>query len=332
MLDRSALVDPIGALGGSGEIYTAAETRPQLSGDRLMQATPDELLAFYAPIYVQQYAEVSSEGFHYEHDSDLFGQPFLVGNSRGGMETKIDVSQPSVYSHYDRRQIGSQSHVQLTYTLWYPRHPRTRRIDIEPGVIDSNVVRITLDERNKPLIYETVLACGCYHKVFVEQRLEEASRASFGPPEHGKKYSIEKNISFGFDFEVAGIVETPDDSPAAPVVFISSGEHKVQGLHSSAGLHWPTDTAAVHKYRLADYEELNSVPIAGSQSSGPVFNGLDDQQVYGAERMERFLFMWIGTDDAGHPRRNDRILLHFDQSAWMDPNLFHHYLRLPPGF
>lgn len=135
-----------------------------------------------------------------------------------------------------------------------------------------------------------------------------------------------------FDFEVAGIVATPGNHAAPPVVFISSGEHKVLGLHSSAALKWPSGPDAIHGYRLADYHELQSLPVAGSQATHSMFNEFNDQQVWGAERMERFIFMWIGTDDAGHPRRNDQLLLHFDQSAWMDPDLFHHYLRLPPEF
>ena len=194
------------------------------------------------------------------------------------------------------------------------------------------MIRITLDEQNRPLIYETVLACGCYHKVFVERRLEEARCACFGPPERGKRYSIEKKIPLGFDFEVAGLVDSSYDHPAPPVVFISSGEHKVLGLHSSASLQWPSDPDAVSTYQLADYQELQSVPVSGTQDARSIFNESNDQQVWGADRMERFIFMWIGTDDAGHPRRNDEILLHFDQASWMDPNLFHKYLRLPARF
>lgn len=49
-------------------------------------------------------------------------------------------------------------------------------------------------------------------------------------------------------------------------------------------------------------------------------------------RMERFIFMGIGTDDAGHPRGNDAILLHVDQSARMAPKPVSKQRRLPPKF
>ncbi len=236
-----------------------------------------------------------------------------------------------MYGIFDRRKIGQRQHVQLTYTVWYPRHPRTKRFDIEPGLVDSGVVRITLDEQNRPLLYETVLACGCYHKVFVEKRVEDLSREYFGPPVGNKQYSVARPIPFQFDFEVAGLVDSPYQTPAPPVVFVSSGEHKVLGLHSSAGLRWPQQDGAVVRYRLADYRELSARPVVHEGQVHSMFDSSDDQQVLGAQRLERFVFAAIGTGDAGHPRRNDKILLHFDQSAWMDPDLFSRYLRIPPG-
>jgi len=36
-------------------------------------------------------------------------------------------------------------------------------------------------------------------------------------------------------------------------------------------------------------------------------------------------------DDASHPRANDQIKLHFDQSTWGDTTIYERFLRLPPG-
>jgi len=330
MLKQTALSDPLGAVEGTGQVFTSATSRTISSPD-IAQASDSELLAFYAPIIVQQYKPASEKGYEYEHEVDLFGSPFLERLPNGKLLTRIDSNQPSMYGIFHRRRIGQSPHVPLTYTVWYRRHPRTKRFDIEPGLVDSGVVRITLDESNRPLIYETVLACGCYHKVFVEKRLENASRQHFGPPERDKEYSVAKRMPFRFDFEVAGLVDTPYEVPAPPVVFVSSGEHKVLGLHSSAMLNWPQRRGAVVSYRLADYRELSAIPIANEGTTHSMFNSANDQQVLGAQRLERFIFAAVGTDDAGHPRRNDQILLHFDQSAWMDPNLFFRYLRIPPA-
>ncbi|MEQ9410087.1 MAG: hypothetical protein RIK87_20290 [Fuerstiella sp.] len=199
MLKQTAIPDPLGAVDGSGQVFTSMASRTISTGN-IAQATDLELPAFYAPVIVQQYKPASEDGYVYEHEVDLFGSPFPERLPNGRLQTRIDSKQPTVYGIFDRRRIGQRPHGQLTYTLWYRRHTRTKRFDIEPGLVDSGVVRITLDEQNRPLNYETVLACGCYHKVFVEK----------------------------------------------------------------------------------------------------------------------------------HPRRNDQILLRFDQAAWMDPYLFFRYLRLPP--
>ncbi len=332
MLDVYALDAPITAIEGNGHVYTNSQQRPALNGNSLASATPSELLAFYSPVLIQQFKDVNEHGYSYPRDSDMIGRPYLTRSSKGTPYTKIDISNPTMYSFYDNKIIAGRSHPQLTYTVWYPRHPRTKRFDIEPGNIDSNVVRITLDDRNHPLLYETVLACGCYHKVFVERSVELASAAYYGSPEKGKEHSIAKNIPMGFDFEIAGIVDTPPEQPSAPVVFISSGEHKVLGLHPSAGLNWNEVGQNMSSYRLAAYRELTRLPFQNEASVKPMFNSHNDQQVWGAERMERFIFWIIGTDDAGHPRRNDQILLHFDQARWNDPAIYSKYLRLPPGF
>ncbi|VAX42402.1 hypothetical protein MNBD_PLANCTO02-2144 [hydrothermal vent metagenome] len=332
MLDATAVHNPIQALGGSGKVYIPNRQRPALSGEQITSATPQQLAAFYSPIIVQQFKEVSDKGYRYPHDSDLIGEPFLTPTGKRDPITNIDVSQPTMYALYENGQVAGRLHKQLTYTVWYPRHPRTKNFDIEPGHIDSGVVRITLDDNNRPLLYETVLACGCYHKVFVERRIENAAAAQYGQPEEGKEHSIAKNIPLGFDFEVAGIVDSNYDQPAAPVVFVSSGDHKVLGLHSSSQFQFPDENGQVASYRLADYSELLHLTYGNNGATHSMFNPNNDQQVYGADRFERYIFWVIGTDDAGHPRRNDQILLHFDQARWKDPALFNKYLRLPSGF
>jgi hypothetical protein len=226
--------------------------------------------------------------------------------------------------------LGGHEHVQLTYTAWYPAHPRMKTIDLEEADIDSCVVRVTLDSRNAPLFYETIAACGCFHKVFIEHWLEERTAQTFGSPEKDKKYVVERTVKDSIDWEVAGVVDEPRDQPRRPVVFIKAGDHKVLGMGSAARLRVPKE-AEVHPYALADYSELYSVPVAGTHEKAPFFDLGKGGKVWGAERKERFIFSWMGVDDAGHPRANDQIKLHFDQSTWSDPTIYEQYLRLPPG-
>ena len=224
----------------------------------------------------------------------------------------------------------ARDHVQLTYTAWYPAHPRMKTIDLEAADIDSCVLRVTLDAQNAPLFYETIAACGCFHKVFVERRVEEAAAAKFGPPEKDKKFAVERTVKDAIDWEVAGIVDEPRDQPRRPVVFLKAGDHKVIGMGSAARLRVPSG-ADVHTYELADYADLYAVPVDDGPEKAPFFDVGNGGKVWGAERKERFIFSLIGVDDAGQPRANDQIKLHFDQSTWGDTTIYTRFLRLPPG-
>ncbi|HUY33027.1 MAG TPA: hypothetical protein VMV69_09615 [Pirellulales bacterium] len=331
MLDASAVARPLAAFGGSGAIYAPGSPRSPLSAEQVAAATLEQLAQHYAPIYVQGHEPAKAGKYAWPVEDDSIGRAYLIRRPNGKLATQIDTGRPTVYAFAEKRRLGDREHVQLTYTVWYPRHPRTKKVDIEAADIDSGVLRLTLDGQNRPLFYETVLACGCYHKVFVESVVEAEARRVYGQPVKGKKFAVEKPASMALDWEVAGEVRTPPDGPCAPVVFVSGGEHRVVGLQSSAGFRWPDPARTVWPYRLAGYRELMAAPVDDGAETAPIFNSNDDQQVWGADRMERFIFMWIGTNDAGHPRRDDQILLHFDQSKWRNPQNYQRYLRLPPG-
>ena len=84
-------------------------------------------------------------------------------------------------------------------------------------------------------------------------------------------------------------------------------------------------------YELTEYADLYSLPVANSQDKKPFFDLGNGGKVWGAQRKERFLLSLIGVDAAGHPRANDQIKLHFDQSTWGDGTIYEKYLRLPAG-
>jgi hypothetical protein len=114
------------------------------------------------------------------------------------------------------------------------------------------------------------------------------------------------------------------------VVFLKAGDHKVLGAGSAGRLRVPAG-ADVRRYELAEYAELYSLPVAGSKAKAPFFNLGNGGKVWGAQRKERFLLSLVGVNDAGHPRANDQIKLHFDQSTWGDATIYERFLRLPPG-
>lgn len=164
----------------------------------------------------------------------------------------------------------------------------------------------------------------------VERWIEEAAGQTYGPPQKGKKFCVERAVKEEINWEVAGVVNEPRERPGRPVVFLTAGDHKVIGLGSPTTLRAPRK-ADRHDYETTSYGDLYAVPIDGSDEQAAFFDMEHGAKVRGADRKERFLFAWWSVDDAGHPRADDQIKMHFDQSTWGDPTIYGKFLRLPPG-
>jgi hypothetical protein len=287
------------------------------------------LVTYYAPVLIQQRADPASQKHPYPPEYDLIGTAQLRRDAKGELKSAIG-GEPAVYAIYQKLRIGDSDHVQLTYTAWYPAHPKMKMFDLEEADIDSCVLRVTLGDQNAPILFETIAACGCFHKAFVEKWVEEAAAKQYRVPEQGKKFAVERTVKGDIDWEVAGVVDEPRERPSRPVVFIKAGDHKVMGMGSTARLRVPQG-ADVRLYAITDYAKLYDVQIENSAERAPFFDLGKGGKVRGAERKERLIFSLIGVDGAGQPRANDQIKLHFDQSTWSDPSIYGKFLRLPPG-
>ena len=330
MLGEDALEDPIKAVGGDGIVFAPRKDGAALSRKQLASATPEVLAEYYAPIFVQQRVDSRALEHPYPPEYDTIGQVHLRRDAKDKLKAYV-AGPPRVYVIFKKVQIEGHEHIQITYTAWYPAHPRMKSFDVEAADIDSCVVRVTLDGDNAPLFYETIAACGCFHKIFVEKHIEDAARRTFVTPEKDKKYCVAKTLKDDIDWEVAGIVNEPRDQPRRPVVFLKAGDHKVFGLGSAAHLRVPAGAEA-HPYEMVPYADLYSVAVDGGGSPAPFFDLGNGGKVYGAERKkESMLMSFVGVNSAGQPRADDQIKMHFDQSTWGDPAIYGKYLRLPPG-
>jgi hypothetical protein len=330
MLGQEALEDPIKAVGGDGMVFTPGQDSLPLSRNQLAAADPETLVTYYAPIFVQQRVDTQAQRFPYPPEYDMIGQAHLRKETNGKLTSYV-AGAPKVYAILKKLPIDGHDRIQLTYTAWYPAHPKMKAIDLEAASIDSCVIRITLDADHAPVLYETIAACGCFHKVFVERWVEEAAKETFGPPEKDKTFSVERLVKDGIDWEVAGVVDGQRDKPRRPVVFIKAGDHKVIGLGSAARLSVPS-TAEKHPYEMASYGDLYAINVDDSGEQAPFFDMDDGGKVRGAARTkEKFFLSFVGVDSAGQPRADDQIKMHFDDSTWGDSTIYNKYLRLPPG-
>ena len=187
------------------------------------------------------------------------------------------------------------------------------------------MLRITLDADNVPLFYETIAACGGFHKVFVSKWVEEAASAAYHGPESDKKYAVERNVKDAIDWEVAGVVDESRDRPGRPVVFVKAGDHKVLGVGSAAAAN-PEASGSSHLCAGRLSRPLLAERGEHEGREGAVLRrarqGLGRRT--GAKRL---VLAFTGMTDAGTPRAHDHIRLHYDQSAWDDANSYANFLH-----
>ncbi len=281
-------------------------------------ATDDQLLRTYAPIIVQQ-VDPAAE---YSTDVDRIGAPSVRITPRGQIEAWVDPSKPVVLARVSRSRIGQAWHKQLNYSIWYPEHPPMKSGDPEAGHTEGVLLRLTLDEAQRPILAETCFACGCFHRVFPVEALERAATEQFGRIESGRSPLGRKQ-----PFQVDAIIPqsmghfTPE-SPH-PVMFVYSGKH-FAGAVEFGGYHGvPGETV---EYTIAPEASIEALPLgAGIAASFFARDGL----VRGADRPEATMLYPTGFYHAGTPRIHDAHLIHFDQYDYNDPGLLEKLLRLP---
>lgn len=260
-------VEPAGpavAQGQVGEVL-ARSPRDALGVPQFTPADLDLLFRAYAPRY-----EIDTRG-----SFDRFGAlVWKVGHDA----PQVDDSRPVVYRRLAFTRLQGQVLPQLVYTLWFPERPRTHALDLLGGALDGLVMRVTLGEDGKPLVWDSIHPCGCYHMFFPTAALRDQQ-----PPDASGEWAfIPSRLP----------VMAPGDRVA---VRTASGSHELVAVTPAAGR-----TEAADTYTLADEEELRRLPLPGGgvrSIYGP------DALVAGTERGERLLFWPMGIASPGTMRQ-----------------------------
>jgi len=312
-----------GPLDRGGPLVDLYEPREAMPAGWGTEGREVRLLARYAPLIVQERLDDAD----YPPDTDLIGTVALVGSAAHN-RVIIDTTAPSVYAYGQHTWINGKQCLQLTYTHWFPRHPRLKPMDAEAGVIEGATLRITLDANDRPAVFETVLNCGCYHRCYPAESLETVACGAFGRPLDGKRFCIERTMGGKMDWIIPETVADPDGDREIPVLFSRAGYHGLSGVE------WGTpdlDNRTVLRrftYTLRPYEELEHLPVGNGYRSMFDADGL----VRGARRWEGVLMAPTGMLSAGQPRQRGTQLLHWDQYDFDDPHLLEQCLRLPGDF
>ena len=289
--------------------------------DRPYAGSGDELVNRYAPVIAIEEPVART----YDDEDDRIGAVGLVEHA-GGIAVRIDTSKPAVYGYRTQAKIGDRAYRQVNYVWWFPERPPMAGNDPVAGPIDGAMIRITLDDDDRPMICESSLNCGCGHVVFVSKELESAARRAFGPPLDHKRFSVERHVTGRRDAVVVGTFETPS-APTRPLVLSAAGYHEV------CRVRFPSAEPAVSytitqdtSYRLLDYDMLDRLPLG--QRLGSMFG--PDGLVHHAGRLEGYLLAPSGILSAGQPRKRGTQRIRWDDYMHDDPRLMEQLLRIPP--
>lgn len=249
--------------GPTGPAAARLRVTPRLeTGD----ADPARVALFdaHAPVF-----ELEVDGDH-----DRFG---AVGWGRDGLPA-VDPGRPVAYVHEAGTRYGGRTLRQLVYTVWFAERPSNGPLDLLAGRLDGLTWRVTLAPDGAPLVYDTIHPCGCYHMFFPTPR----AAARPAPPDEPEWALM----------------------PRAQPLQIAPGERPL--LRLAARTHflervgvW-SGAAGDLQYRLRDYDDLRSMPLAGGGRRslfGP------DGLVAGTERGESMFFWPMGIASAGAMRQ-----------------------------
>jgi len=228
---------------------------PQI-GDRELET----LFATFAPVF-----EIDTSG-----DYDRFG-PLRWG----GSETpEVDVSRPTVYRRLAFTRFGGRTLVQLVYMIWFTERPQNNSLDPLSGKLDGIAFRVTLNPSGRPLVYDSIHLCGCYHMFFPTPAV-----SPIPPPD--------PNVEWAFVPRTLPVIVAPQ----RVVVRMTTRSHYVIDVHPDTG----SDGT---NYAMANDSELRTIPTADGTRSAFGPTGI----VPGTDRGERLVTWPLGIESAGAMR------------------------------
>lgn len=293
-LEAEANRDPPLAVGSDG-----------LGVPLLSEAALRRLAARHAPVLVIDTLS----------DADLIGRPIPAGEAPGE-RPRVKTDDPVAFVRLAHTRFAGEVLIQLVYGFWFDARPPSAGSEILAGHLDGLMWRVTLGRNGRPLVYDSIHPCGCYHLFFPV------------PPTERRPLEEDRDLREG--------ALTPAGAPVPGkgeriVLRLQAGTHYLQKVASTGAIE---PAARRRAYRLAMDRlvpdlDLRSIPTGRPERPYRSLYG-ESGLVAGTERSERFLLWPMGIASAGAMRQWGTHATafvgtrHFD-----DPFLFDRSFRNP---
>ena len=273
---------------------------------RMPAVTParaSQLLQQHAPVLVVDTVD----------DDDRIGQLAWRMSGRD-LFIFVDITSPTTYARVAWTEISGTAALQLVYTFWFPARPAAHPLDFVAGHLDAVVWRVTLDAEGRPLVYDSIHACGCFHMFFPTERVRERP----GPLEHEGPFD-ETMFS-------PQVVRSPGPRERI-IVYLGSGDHNIQRVAVDS-----SPPAPGVPFRIADENALRALPLPSAAGGGTRSIYAPDALVPGSQRPERFIFWPMGVPSAGQMRQwGHHATAFIGRRHFDDPRLIERYFFIAPG-
>lgn len=275
--------------------YVPPETPPVDAEEvqRILRASADNPLGLPLPGPVD--AERLFAAFAPVFQVDALTRNDRIGTPvwrRGAPFPEVDTERPVVYRKLSHTRAGGEILLQLNYIIWFPARPAQGAWDILSGRLDGVTWRVTLSPAGKPLLFDTMHNCGCYHLAYTTVRTR-------------------RRLSDDLLQEpIFAAHQAPEGRLALHLAAVS---HLAEGISRDRPA--PMDALT---YRFEDYDALRTLPAPGGTKS--LFR--PDGVVPGTERGERFILWPMGIPHPGEMRQwGHHATAFFGRRHFDDPDL-----------
>lgn len=275
-------VYPLTRLLARGSIaqYRAEMTARINSGDSraitsVRAYQPDAEVSSSTPMDVLFHQHAPLLRIEHQTVADIPGFPGFDSDKR----ININTQTPSVFTYATQTRFQQQTLLQLNYVFWFAERPKEKTLDLYGGPLDALIWRVTLDANGRPILYDSIHGCGCYHLLFLPS----------GTQINWAKIADEKPLAFPIQRFTA---------QQRPVLGIEGGTHYLVSVSSSATHRLETPAASVD-YAFHPYDQLLHLPVAEGHKSLFGNTGIIEQSA----RLERFILWPLGVPNAGAMRQ-----------------------------
>lgn len=249
--------------------------------------TGEEPQLRFAPIFLV-------EG--YDKSYNRIGKPSARLDKKGEEDVYVDPAIPVYYTEIRKWENGGESYTNLVYRVHFEMSKgNSKSKDGGKGRNVGTIVIITLDKAGKPVYFNSVQTCGCFHAVLPTPFTPESA--------YPKQWNKDEFKVYGE--KLPGILKYPEDfdDSIRPVLFLRDGNHR------TADVQMASIASVRKKYELfsasmAPMESLKHLPLGNGETSFYFEDGKNKGLVKGAYKRTEALLLgaWIGDSRVGQDR------------------------------